>query len=161
METLAIVAIFTWIAMLGFVSGACMDFGGDGEYRLRSTVASPQKTTRAYLVTYFTPGGVLGEVATEVYLLGASEMWSASHRGLLIWRSIDLDVVDVKWESERLLRVRARAEDLQESTSIAHAYARGGFTARTEVATKKTTVRTATSTTAGISTRRIPVRAKD
>jgi len=42
-ETLAIVAVIAWTAILGFIGGAFMDFGGDGKYRLMSSVESPFK----------------------------------------------------------------------------------------------------------------------
>ena len=122
-----------WTAALGFLGGAFMDFGGDGEYRPVSSVPSPQGNMRADVVVYLEPGGALTGIASEIYLLPASKSWSPRHRGLLIWRARGIHVDGVVWESDRAVRVRALNSAYRSAKEYSHAFTRRGFTARTEV----------------------------
>jgi hypothetical protein len=135
-ETLAVAAGFVVTALLGVAATAFMDFAGEGEYSLVSSVQSPHGGTRADIVIYDEPGGALSGIATEVYLLPATDRWSPRHRGLLIWRGEDIEVAGVDWESEHSISVRAIDSSLHRAKVDAEAYSRSGFTVRTRVATR-------------------------
>lgn len=132
-ETLVLVAVAAWTAILGLIGGGFTDLVGDVEYRLDSAVASPKSGTRACLVDYFTGGGALGDWYKQVYLVRASEAWSPKRRGLLIWTSHDFEVVRVEWDSGRSLRVVVRGNTGVSPSGGAQAYSRDGFTAHTVV----------------------------
>lgn len=128
----ALVSISIW----GLVAGAFLS--DDGHYRPAFTVDSPQRTTRAHIVEYLRPGGGCRTgVDQEIYLLPSSESWSSAHRGLLIWRGNNLwrgshsRELDVAWETERLLTVRAPYDTTRSGIDRREAFVRDGFTART------------------------------
>jgi hypothetical protein len=129
-----------WLLGLGVLGGAFMDFGGDGDWRHESSVLSPQGNWRADIVVYLEPGGALTGTASEVYVLPVARQWSPRHRGLLIWRARSTHVDRVIWESDRVMRVRAAMGWHDTVASVqgrAHAFARNGFSARTEVVASK------------------------
>jgi len=127
-EALAIGGFALWSVIIGFVGVTFLEFWGEDEYRVRFWVDSPERKTRAYVVERASPGGALGDLETQVYLVGATERWTRSSRGLLMWRSADLDVVDVRWDSANRIRVEI---DPEGSPSDARAFRRRGFTAVT------------------------------
>jgi hypothetical protein len=131
-ETLAIAAVVAYAGILGGISGGAADFfGGEDTYSLVSAVRSPLGTSKAYVVTVFGPGGVLGDHWERVFVLPATEVWSAKHRGLLVWQAEDLEVVDANWESERSLRILVSARDHSKRRKGNSLSQRAGFTVRT------------------------------
>lgn len=124
LATLAILAALGWTVFLGLIGSMFM--GDQGSHHLVSTVASPQGSTRAYLVSYHTPGGGLGHTEHEIYVLRSSEAWTPGRRGLLVWKARRGDVLGVEWTSERNIRVQVGTQALRP-----RGYSRDGFTTQT------------------------------
>jgi hypothetical protein len=124
LATLAILAVLGWTVFLGLIGSVFM--GDRGSYRLISTVASPQGSTKAYVVDYHTPGGGLGHTEQEIYVVRSYEAWTPERRGLLVWKARHGDVLSVEWTSERSMRVQVGTE-----VRRAQGYSRGGFTTQT------------------------------
>jgi hypothetical protein len=124
---LALVLTTVWTLGLAFLGGFILDFGGDGEYRLQTTVDSPKGLMRICLVDYLERGGALRSVREEAYLIRSNDSWAPNHRGLLVWRSRHVSVVRAQWTSEREVRLFVKEQRPGSADANTKEYARDGF----------------------------------
>ncbi len=130
-ETFALAGVGLWALMLTGIATLLMTFGGDGEYRLQSIERSRQAGTQACRVDYLSPGGALGDVYQQVYIVEATEAWTPTRRGLLVWHGEDVDVSRVEWSGEDHLGIHIKnnndKSDRWHARSHFTAFPRRGF----------------------------------
>lgn len=132
-ETLSIVAVVTYTATIGGIAAGFIDyFGGDDTYTIKAESSSPNGVAKAYSVLDITPGGALGNMYEEVYVLPASETWTATHRGLLLWHARHVDIQGLHWASDSELRVRISSSDYRNYADHIIVYRHDSYAARTD-----------------------------
>ena len=130
-ETLAAVAAVAPLLLLGFVVSFVVGLNTGEDWHPGLTFPSPTGRAQARVVERHW-GGATGGIDTDVFVMPSARQWTERDRGLLVWSGSDIDSVRVVWDTERSLRVQARADSGRALEEHSQAWPRSGFRVRTE-----------------------------
>jgi len=130
-ETLTAAVALVPVLLVGFFGSFAVGLGTGEDWHVVETFRSASGLNRAYVV-YRSWGGAVGGIDSQVYVLPAATEWNERDRGLLLWSGDHIDSVRVVWDSDRALRVQARAQEGISLAEYSQGWSRSGFNVRTE-----------------------------